>query len=292
VVRRARRDYYPRPMDIASAARARGPVAEARPFQPVSTIDGDPAAGLVIVCDHAGNRLPQEYGDLGLPAAHLARHIAYDPGAGAVTRALARKLGVPAVLAEFSRLLIDPNRGTDDPTLIVRLSDGTVVPGNLDVDQAERARRIAAFHAPYHAAVDAAIDRSIAACHVPALVSIHSFTPVWRDSVRPWHAGILWDTDRRLAGPLIAALGADPSLIIGDNEPYSGSLINDSLSRHGTARGLAHGLVEIRQDLIDDQPGADAWAERLATILADLNRRPEMHQVRLHGAPANDPQPL
>ncbi|KAB2862150.1 MAG: N-formylglutamate amidohydrolase, partial [Bauldia sp.] len=128
--------------------------AEGGDIAPFVAIDGDPALGLVLVCDHASNRIPHGYGCLGLEADALARHIAYDPGAAAVTRALARRLGAPAVLSTFSRLVIDPNRGEDDPTLIMRLSDRAVVPGNRDVDDGERARRIAAWYAPYHAAID------------------------------------------------------------------------------------------------------------------------------------------
>lgn len=279
-------------MDIASAPPARRRLAEPGGFAPVSLIDGDPASGLIILCDHAGNRLPAEYGDLGLAPAEFSRHIAFDPGAAAVARALAGQLGVPAVLANFSRLLIDANRGTDDPTLIMQLSDRTIVPANAAVDQRERERRIDRFHAPYHAAVDAAIDRAVATGQAPALVSVHSFTPVWRGKMRPWHAGILWDADPRLAVPLVAALRADSALVVGDNEPYSGALTNDTLHRHGTRRGLAHALIEIRQDLIGDPAGAGAWAERLAVILSDLNRRPELHEIRHHGSRAGTVQPI
>ncbi len=271
-------------MDIASAPPARRRVTEPGGFTPVSLVDGDPASGLLILCDHAGNRLPPEYGDLGLPPQAFSRHIAYDPGAEAVARTLAGYLGAPAVLANFSRLLIDANRGGDDPTLIMRLSDRTVIPGNTDVDQRERARRIARFHEPYHAAIDAAIDRAMAAGQVPALVSIHSFTPVWRGKMRPWHAGVLWDSDPRLAVPLLAALRADADLVVGDNEPYSGALTNDTMHRHGTGRGLAHALIEIRQDLIGDPPGAVAWAQRLADIFAELNRGTDLHEVRHYGS--------
>jgi predicted N-formylglutamate amidohydrolase len=279
-------------MDIASAPPAWRRLAEPGGFTPVSLIDGDPASGLIILCDHAGNRLPAEYGNLGLPPAELSRHIAYDPGAAAVAQALAGRLGVPAVLANFSRLLIDANRGTDDPTLIMQLSDGTIVPGNALVHEREREQRINRFHAPYHAAVDAAIDRAIAAGQVPALISIHSFTPVWRGKTRPWHAGILWDADPRLAVPLIAALRADNDLVIGDNEPYSGALANDALYGHGTRRGLAHALIEIRQDLIGDQGRARAWAERLALILSDLKQRPQLHEIRHHGSRTGAPEPI
>jgi predicted N-formylglutamate amidohydrolase len=166
-------------------------------FRPYATIDGDPRSGIVLVCDHAGRELPARYRELGLPATEFHRHIAYDPGAGAVTIGLARRLNAPAVLANFSRLLIDANRGEDDPTLIMRVSDGTIIPGNAHVDAAERQQRIATLHAPYHAAVAIAVDRALATARPPILVSIHSFTPVWRGKPRPWHAGVLSDAVAR-----------------------------------------------------------------------------------------------
>jgi predicted N-formylglutamate amidohydrolase len=252
---------------------------------PFAIIEGDAGGGILILCDHAENRIPPEYGNLGLSEPELARHIAYDPGAAMVARHLAMRLGAPAVLSRFSRLLIDPNRGEDDPTLIMRLSDGTGIPGNAAVDAEERARRISRYHAPYHAAVDAAIGQALALGRPPMLVSIHSFTPVWRGRARPWHAGILWDRDDRLAAAMIVALRADPEIVTGDNEPYSGALANDTMSRHGTARGLAHALVEIRQDLIGEEAGAVEWADRLATILAAVNGREEMHLQTLPESP-------
>ena len=259
-----------------SAAPAAAPEGGEAPFTAVA---GDAAGGLLLLCDHASNRVPDEYAGLGLPASEFVRHIAYDPGAALVTRHLARRLSAPAVLSNFSRLLIDANRGDDDPTLIMRLSDGAVVPGNASVDDGERARRIRLFHAPYHAAIEAAIDRALVLGRPPALVSIHSFTAVWRGRTRPWHAGILWDRDPRLAVPLLEALRADASLVVGDNEPYSGVLPNDTMWRHGSARGLAYVLIEIRQDLIGDDAGAIAWAGRLAPILAALNARAEVHRI-------------
>jgi predicted N-formylglutamate amidohydrolase len=261
-------------------------------FPPFRTIAGDPASGLLILCDHAENRLPAEYGDLGLPPAEFRRHIAYDPGAAAVTVSLARRLGAPAVLSTFSRLLIDANRGEDDPTLVMRLSDGALIPGNAGIDAAEKERRIARFHAPYHAAVAAAVKAGLATGHPPAILSMHSFTPVWRGKMRPWHASILWDVDPRFAVPLIEALRADSELIVGDNEPYSGALTNDTMYRHATRRGLAHALVEIRQDLIGDEAGAEAWAERLEPLVARLNREPDLHVIRHFGSRSGPVEPL
>ena len=244
----------------------------------------DPASGLILLCDHASNLIPDEFDGLGLSETELDRHIAYDPGAAKVTAALAARLAAPTVMSNFSRLVIDPNRGEHDPTLIMRLSDGAVVPGNIHVEAGERRRRIGRFHAPYHAAIAATIDEGIAAGPVPALVSIHSFAAVWRGRPRPWHVGVLWDRDPRLAVPLIAALAADSMLTVGDNEPYSGVLANDTLYRHGTRRGLAHVLIDIRQDLIADEIGAKAWADRLWQILSELGQRQEIHEIRRFGS--------
>lgn len=236
-------------------------------FDPVEIIEGDYGCGLILVCDHAYNRIPPAYGDLGLPESAFARHIGYDIGAHDVTVELARLTGAPAVMATFSRLLVDPNRGEDDPTVVMRLSDGTIIPGNnpMSVDEVER--RLANYHRPYHRAVDAAIDAALERGVAPALFAVHSFTPIWRGIARPWEVGLLWDSDPRLIEPMLAALRAEGDLTVGDNEPYNGALRNDTMYRHGTARGLAHCLIELRQDLIDTPDKAVGWARRLAPML-------------------------
>ena len=218
---------------------------------------------------------PPEYGDLGLEASQFERHIAYDIGAAALTRGLAGRLGATAVLSCFSRLLIDPNRGMDDPTLIMRLSDGAVVPGNRDVDAAERARRIARFHQPYHQAIAAAVAKieGPGPRSLPGL--IHSFTPVWRGWQRPWHVGILWDRDEQVARAMIRGFLAQGDLVVGDNEPYHGALEGDTLNTHGTKAGLPHALIEVRQDLIAAKTGVDEWVERVAKVI-----EPIMYEVR------------
>lgn len=225
---------------------------------------------LILLCDHASNAIPPEYGDLGLPAAQFARHIAYDIGARDLTLGLARRLGAAAVLSRFSRLLIDPNRGLDDPTLIMRISDGAAVPGNRDVDAAERQKRIARFHAPYHQAIAGAILGVQGQGMVPLIVSIHSFTPVWRGWPRPWHVGILWDRDEKIAQAMIRGFAAEGDLVVGDNEPYHGALEGDTLNTHGTRPGLPHALIEVRQDLIAAKSGVDDWVERVARVIEPI----------------------
>ena len=250
---------------------------------PVESIDGDAGCGLVILCDHATNIVPAAYGDLGIGPEVLASHVGYDIGAGGVTRELARLTGAPAVMSRFSRLLIDPNRGEDDPTLIMKIADGSVIAGNAGVDEAETERRIAAYHAPYHAAVDAAIERASAAGKLPAILSIHSFTPRFKNVERPWHATVLWDSDPRLPLRLLAALEAEGDLVVDQNVPYSGKLRGDTLYRHATRRGLAHALIEIRQDLIATADGQLGWAERLARLLGGVMGPAELHEIRYFG---------
>ncbi|MGE0769578.1 MAG: DUF1244 domain-containing protein [Hyphomicrobiaceae bacterium] len=239
-------------------------------------VPGSATRGLVILCDHASNHIPAEYGTLGLDPAQLKRHIAYDIGAEAVVRHLARLLGAPAVLSRFSRLLIDPNRGDDDPTLIMRLSDGAVVPANRHLDGDERKRRTDRFWRPYHAAITDVIDQCVAAGKAPAIVSVHSFTESWKDVPRPWHVGILWEGDARLALPLLEAFRAEHGLIVGENQPYPGSYEGDCCWQHGVRRGLPWAIVELRQDLIREETGQLRWAERLARIIESLAPRPDL----------------
>jgi predicted N-formylglutamate amidohydrolase len=260
------------------------------PFEPhpVERIEGPVDSGILILCDHASNAVPPDLGDLGLPAEQFERHIAYDIGAAAVTRSLARRLGAPAILTQFSRLIIDPNRGRDDPTLVMRLSDGAVVPGNAHVGEAEVAARIARFYDPYDAAVAAAVEEAVGAGHPPVIVAVHSFTPIWRGWPRPWHVGILWDADDRFARPLLEGLRAEEGLVVGDNEPYDGALAGDTVDRHATARGLASALIEIRQDLIAADVGAEDWAERFARLLKPLAAQDSLRSPRRQASRTRD----
>lgn len=247
-------------------------------------VDGDRNGGLLILVDHASNHIPPEYADLGLPAAELERHIAYDIGAGPLACALAERFRAPAILTRFSRLLIDPNRGEDDPTLVMRLSDGAVVPGNARIDGAEIQRRVARFYRPYHGSIEQHLDSMIAAQKPPAILAVHSYTAVWKGTRRPWHAGVLWDRDPRLAAPLLEGLHAEAGLRVGDNEPYLGSLKGDTMYRHGTLRGLPHVLLEVRNDLIATPAGVLDWADRLEPMFRGILAEESLYRIRHYGS--------
>lgn len=207
---------------------------------------------------------------------------------------MAALLEAPAILTTYSRLLIDPNRGARDPTLVMRLSDGAIVPGNARIDAAEIAYRLHTYWQPYRDRIDATLDAMLARGPVPAVVSLHSFTPRLKGHDRPWHIGLLWDADPRLAAALHAALAREPALqpacdLIGDNEPYDGALPGDTMEEHATRRGLPHVLIEIRQDLIASDTAAAAWGERLARLLGPLMADPALHRVDHHPSRAGQP---
>jgi predicted N-formylglutamate amidohydrolase len=231
------------------------------------SIAGERRAGRwLVTCDHAANRVPDWVagGDLGLPAADMARHIAFDVGAAGLALALAERLDSPAILAGFSRLVIDPNRGEDDPTLVMKLCDGSVIPANRHADAAEVARRLDRLYRPYHAA----LARLAARRPDRVILAVHSFTPCLRGrSPRPWHVGVLSGADRRLSEPLLARLRTVPGLCVGDNEPYGGHLPGDAIDLHAIGPGRLNTLVEVRHDLIATAADQAAWADRLAPLL-------------------------
>lgn len=219
----------------------------------------------LITCDHATNRVPDwvNGGCLGLDPADMQRHIAYDVGAAGVTRLLAEALDSPAILSDFSRLVIDPNRGEDDPTLLMKLYDGTIIPANRHADEAERTRRLDALHRPYHNAYADLVRRrdDVVVC------AVHSFTPQLKGRApRPWEVGVLYAGDDRLAKPFLAACKAQ-GWCVGDNEPYSGHLPGDAVDRHALQDGRPNVLIEVRNDLIADAAGQALWAANLAPIL-------------------------
>jgi predicted N-formylglutamate amidohydrolase len=244
---------------------------------PAVVVNEAGAAPVVLACDHAGNAVPERLADLGLTEDDLADHIAWDAGAAEVARLLARRLDAPAVLAGYSRLVIDCNRAPGHETSIAKASHGVVVPGNLGLSTAEIAQRQAEIFRPYHAAIDRLLARPRPDRLAPAFITIHSFAPVLDGIARPWHVGVLWADDPRIARPLMdrldgALLGPDGGpLVVGDNAPYSGKLEYGYTTKvHAAGAGLASVLIEIRADLIADPDGVDRMAEIVGGALEDV----------------------
>lgn len=224
---------------------------------------GEPqAGGILVVSDHASNRVPEDI-DLGIAPALLDEHVAIDIGVAAVAQRMAEKSSVAAFLANVSRLVCDCNRDEDAPAVVPHSSDGHAIPGNL-FDVEGREERLERFYRPYHEALAALLDRA-----PPRLiVSLHSFTPSLAsrpEEKRPWHCGVLYNEDDRASRLAIPLLGAD-GLIVGDQQPYSGKLLNATMNRHAEAHGRPYFGIEIRQDRIDGEAGQAEWAERLARI--------------------------
>lgn len=221
----------------------------------------------LVTCDHASNHVPDWVagGDLGIGPADMGRHIAYDLGAAGVARALGQALDSPVVMSDFSRLVIDPNRGEDDPTLVMKLYDGTIIPANRHIGPDGVEERLARLYRPYHAA----LARLAARRPDVVIAAIHSFTPCLKGRApRPWHVGVLHShLDGRLSHALIEVLRAEPDLCVGDNEPYSGHLPGDAIDRHALRFGRQNTLVEVRNDLIATEESQAAWGARLAPML-------------------------
>ncbi|MCK8784659.1 N-formylglutamate amidohydrolase [Roseomonas sp. NAR14] len=235
---------------------------------PVTAVNEAGDSPYVLLCEHASNHIPAAYARLGLEARELERHIAYDIGAAAMARRLSALLDAPLFLSGYSRLLIDCNRPLGTPTSIPVRSEATDIPGNAGLDQAERDRRAARFFTPFHARVAACLDARRAAGRPTFVVGVHSFTPIFLGETRPWHCGILYGKAADFAEALIAGLRDDPSLVVGDNEPYKVEAEYDyTVPVHGDARGLPAALIEVRQDLIAREDHAAAWADRLAPVL-------------------------
>ena len=237
-------------------------------YQPFLIEGAERPARWLITCDHASNLVPEfvNGGTLGVAPEDMARHIAYDVGAAGVAYALGRLLDAPVICSNFSRLVIDPNRGEDDPTLMMKLYDGTIIPGNRHADQAELEKRLNRLYRPYHTAL------SQMAARQPGTIicSVHSFTRQFKGRPpRPWHLGLLYAVDDRLARPLLARLNAEDDLCVGDNQPYSGHLAGDAIARHAIAYERPNILLELRNDLIETPPAQEAWAERLAPMLTE-----------------------
>ena len=224
-----------------------------------------------LVCDHASAAIPAALGNLGLPREHRLRHIAWDIGAARLADRMAQRLRLPLVLSGYSRLVIDCNRRLDDPGSILSVSDAVSIPGNQAMTEADREARASEVFKPYHEAIELELRDCARLAEAPALIAVHSFTECYGGKDRPWHCGVLWDRDPRLAQPMLQALRAEPALVVGDNEPYSGRHPADyTIDVHAERRGWPHLCLEIRQDLLQTEEGIDEWAARLCAALAPL----------------------
>jgi predicted N-formylglutamate amidohydrolase len=244
------------------------PLLQADEPAAVSVVRPHGKSRIVLACDHASRRIPQTLGTLGLSEAELATHIAWDIGAAGVAGALSALLDATLILQGYSRLVIDCNRPPGVPSSIPVLSERTSIPGNLDLTPAAIACRRQEIFEPYHHELRAVLDQRQAEDKTTLLVAVHSFTPVYHGAVRPWHVGLMYRHDARMADTLSRLLRRDGSLTVGDNEPYAISDATDyTLPMHGESRGIAHVGIEIRQDLIASVAGQHAWGQRLAALL-------------------------
>jgi predicted N-formylglutamate amidohydrolase len=238
------------------------------PHGAVSWENIDGCGRFVIVCEHASNHIPPQFQNLGLSPDELERHIAWDPGALGVSRALARRLDAALVFCNISRLIIDCNRDPAMTDAMPTTSEDTVIPGNQAIAAADHAWRVAEVYKPFHHALAEVLVKKRSQAPV-ALIGMHSFTPVYNGNARPWHVGILFDRDLSLASPLLSALRADASLVVGENQPYSpGDRVYHTLDRHAQALGQSSVMIEIRNDLLATSQAQAAWGERLGAIIA------------------------
>lgn len=244
------------------------------------TINPDVRSGVIILCEHASNHVPEAYAKLGLNDEDLVKHIAWDIGAEKVTRKICELMAVSGVLSPVSRLLIDKNREPDHPTLVPTVSDGIIIPANRDLPPKAIKARKQAYYDPFHAACDQLIDAHLAEGIVPIIVGMHSFTPVMGDEDRPWQIGFLWNKDPRLAQAMIGMIERETDLTIGDNQPYSGKDLYYTMQRHGAERGLPQTTIEIRQDLLADDKMVLEWSTLLADVLDECMERRDIVAIK------------
>ena len=237
----------------------------------------------VIVCDHAGNRVPKALKNLGLSKEDLKKHIAWDPGTEDIGLLLSKRMDATAVIAGYSRLVVDLNRGDDHPEIMRLTSDHVRIPGNAGLTAARRRQRMETFFWPYHDEIAKALKRFTAKGIAPVLISIHSFTPKMDGFRRPWHIGVLWNRQEKLARALVKNLRRNnPNLVIGENEPYSlkaTNFLKNTVSTHAESKGLPYVIVEFRQDLVDTRKKAVKWAEIFLGSLLPALSEPGLHTL-------------
>lgn len=252
---------------LTRASTAPAPLLDLDEPPPYGVINPDGASDLLLLCEHALPRIPRRLAHLGLPKSERLRHIGWDIGALSLARDLSARLDAPLFHTGYSRLVVDCNRPLDNPSLIPETSETTVIPGNNNLASHERTERLETFFHPFHAAVSRRLDLRKAAGKQTFIVGVHSYTPVYKEVARPWHAGILYGQAAGFAGRMMRALGKDGELQIGDNEPYRIDHDDYTVPVHSDARGLPGLLIEVRHDLISTAQGVAEWAVRLERCL-------------------------
>lgn len=262
-------------------AAAEYPLISAGEPPPVTILNPQGRSKVLLVGDHVSAVIPRALDRLGLEERVLEQHVAYDIGTRKLITHLARHLDAPAVLAGYSRLVVDLNRSLEDPTVFPEQSDGITIPGNRAMSADHRAQRVHSFYTPYRAAIDGMLRRFHERGIVPAFISIHSFTPEMAGFRRPWDVGLLWDKDPRIPVPLMQRLRAHPDgLSVGDNEPYSGTHPADyTIDHHAEAAGLPHVSIEVRQDHVNTETGAERWATILDECLGEILVAPGLYRI-------------
>lgn len=239
--------------------------------EPVRIVNENGRSPIILICEHASNAIPAKFAALGLGNEELHSHIAWDPGAVAVAEAMSARLDAALVASAISRLIVDCNRALDAPDLIPAKSENIVIPGNRGLSAAERQERIVLSHTPFHRTLERVCASRVATGTMPVCISIHSFTPVYDSRHRPWHIGLVFDDDRRLADPLAAALAAIPGIAVGMNEPYSpADRVYYTLFHHASSNGLMAVMIEIRNDLLRTRQGQQKWSSLLSSILGGI----------------------
>ncbi len=252
--------------------------SEPSPFYVVNPLGRSP---ILLVCDHASCRFPRALGDMGLDPFARRCHLAIDIGAGKLTEILAKSLGVTAVIAQYSRLVVDCNRQLMDPGAFLEYGDGIIVPGNRNLTQADKDARANAIYWPYHRAIAEQIKRLRAIGPSPVFISVHSFTPVLNGVSRAVQTGVLWDKDSRLSDIFLEDFRA-AGFLVGDNEPYSGKAPQDfTIDHHAEGEGLPHVGIEIRQDMIDDIAGIDEIAPIMHRTIESIPEKIGLKQDRI-----------
>ena len=244
---------------------------------PFEIYNGDGSAQGIILADHASNYIPPHMNNLGLSGEMLNRHIAYDIGTDLLTRRLAERLDMRALIANYSRLIVDINRHYDHKTLIPETGEGKPIPGNQNLDRQDRESRLNEIYEPYHHKLDEMVATFTNRNQVPVLISLHSFNREFFNALRPWEIGVMWARDRRIAEQVYDYFHAR-GYCVGDNKPYDLRMLSGSTtSRHGDDCALPNVLIEIRNDLLDTQAQIDRWAEKLANCMESILANPAIY---------------